>query len=491
MTVATAKSTYLLSAMIILLLFALVIQPVYAAPSPGSSEVDYAGLDAVITSQMSKHSLPGVVVAVIVGDEVTYLKGYGTAGQGRPMTPQTQMFIGSQSKSFTALAIAQLAEAGKLDLDAPLQRYLPWFRVADETASQKITVNHLLHHTSGLSEAGFGIVLPPHTTPEQAVRSLAQARLTAPVGTKHQYFNLGYDVLAYLIEVVSGESYAEYVRGNILVPLGMVASTANSSKVSNLAQGYSRLFGFPIPMHQTVREYEIGAGYIVSTAEDMARYSIAMLNGGMGLVSPEMMQRMFTPGQGAYGMGWIIVDGGAKIYHGGANETFRAEVNLYPTRDRAFVLLTNQGYLIDHYVSAVQLTNSVEAVVLGRKPPQVNQGWSMRWLGWGVGFLCLALIALHTRNFLSLRTWGLRAQDWSVTKRTLNVAVSFLVPTLILIVVFSQFKAFFGNRFNLLTNIVYMPRGLPDVFFLLFLVGTLPDYIQGVIKLTLWRKSSA
>jgi CubicO group peptidase (beta-lactamase class C family) len=146
------------------------------------------------------------------------------------MTPQTQMLIGSQSKSFTALAIAQLAEQGKLDLNAPVQTYIPWFRVADETASARITVNHLLHHTSGLSDSGFGVVLPDDATPEQAVRSLAQAQLTAPVGSKHQYFNLGYTTLAYIIELVSGQSYADYVQAHILAPLGMDSSTADPAR---------------------------------------------------------------------------------------------------------------------------------------------------------------------------------------------------------------------------------------------------------------------
>jgi CubicO group peptidase (beta-lactamase class C family) len=400
------------------------------------------------------------------------------------------MFIGSQSKSFTALAIAQLAEQGKLELKSPVQSYIPWFRVADEAASRRITIDHLLHHTSGLSDSGYRVLLSPTATAEQAVRSLSRAQLTAPVGAKHQYFNLGYSVLAYLIEIASGESYADYIQEHIFAPLGMKDSTADPSAVKNLAQGYSRFFGFAIAMRQPVPLYAIGDGYIVSTAEDMARYAVAMQNGGAGLVSAELMRRMFTPGKGSYGMGWIIVDGGAKIYHGGANETFRSEVNLYPRRERAFILLTNQGHLIDHFVSASQLTSNVEAVVLGENPPPISQGWSMRWFGWGMGIVCLALLALHTRNFLALRNWREHAKNMPTAKRVMAVAMSFIIPTMILIVVFSQFRAFYGNRFNLLTNIVYMPSGLPDVFVLLFLVGTLPDYIQGIIKLFSWPKGS-
>ncbi len=464
----------------LVLLVAAMVAPLSTAHA-ASGGIDFAALDAAVAAQMAKHGLPGVALAVVEGDEVVYLKGYGTAGGGRPMTPQTQMFIGSQSKSFTALAIAQLAEQGKLDLAAPVQTYLPWFRVADADASARITVDHLLHHTSGLSGAGYSVLLPDDATLEEAVRSLASAQLTAPVGKKHQYFNLGYDVLAYLVEVVSGESYADYVQTHILTPLGMHDSTADPTAARSLAQGYTRLFGFAVPMAQPVRDYEIGAGYIVSTAEDMARYALAMKNDGGGLVSPAMARRIFTPGDGAYGMGWIIVDGGTKILHGGANETFRTDVNLYPQRDRAFVLLDNQGHQVDHFISAAQLANSVEAVVLGRTPV-TEQGWSVRPLGWALGALVAALVVLHVRNFRALRTWRERARRMTPARRAWDVAVSFIIPTVILIVVFTLVRNFYGNRFNLVTTIAYFRLGLPDIF-ILMLVGTVPDYIQGIIKL--------
>jgi CubicO group peptidase (beta-lactamase class C family) len=470
-----------------LLLFALFSRPAVFAATPPEGSTNFATLDTVITAQMSKHGLPGVALAVIESGEIVYLKGYGSAGMDRAMTPQTPMFIGSQSKSFTALAIAQLADQGKLDLNAPVQTYIPWFRVADEAAARQITLNHLLHHTSGLSDAGYGVLLPLDASLEQAVRSLAQAQITAPVGSKHQYFNTGYSVLAYLIELTSGESYASYIRNHILTPLGMRSTTAAPTTASGVAQGYSRLFGFPLPMRQDIPAYAVGAGYIVSNAEDLARYAIAIQSGGARLVSPEMMKNILTPGVGAYGMGWYIVDNGAKIFHGGANETFRTEVNLYPTRNRAFVLLTNEGYQVDHFISAGQLTASVEAIVLGNPAPPLSQGWSVQWIGWGIGILVLGLIGLHTHNFLALRGWRKRIRTLSPARQVLDVAISFLIPTVILLIVYSQVKAFYGDRFNLLTNLAYLSSGLPDVF-ILMLVGTLPDYLQGILKI-IWRFS--
>lgn len=466
----------------ILSLFIATATPSIAAPAAAQAgQIDFAVLDSAVESQMSRHGLPGVALAVVDGDEVVYLKGYGTAG-AKEMTPQTQMFIGSQSKSFTALAIAQLSEQGRLDLKAPVQAYLPDFKVADEEVSARITVNHLLHHTSGLSESGYSVLLPDNATCQDAVSSLAQAHLTAPVGQKFQYFNVGYDVLTCIIETITGQRYADYLQQNVLDPLGMSHTTANPAQIENLSSGYTRLFGFAVPMKQPVRDFEIGAGYIVSTAEDMARYALAMKNGAVGLVQPATAQAIFTPGLGAYGMGWHIVDGGAKVFHGGANETFHTEVNLYPKRDRAFVLLVNQGHQVDHFIAAGQLTTSVEAVVLGRTPP-VSQGWSVRWIGWGAGILVLGLVVLHTRSFYVLfNGWIERTRRLSPLRKAWEVAFSFLIPTAILIFIISQLKAFYGYRFNLLTTFTYMRLGLPDVF-VLMLIGTLPDYIQGVIKL--------
>jgi len=453
-----------------------------AAAAPGPWRSDIAALDGAVLGQMAKHGLPGVALAVIEGDEVVYLRGYGSAG-ARPMSPETQMFIGSQSKSFTALAVAQLAEHGRLDLGAPIQRYIPWFRVADSEASARITVDHLLHHTSGLSEAGYGVVLPYDASPEQAVRSLAQARLTAPVGATHQYFNLGYDTLAYLVEVVSGEPFAAYLDAHIFRPLGMAHTTAEPAAATDLAQGYTRMFGFAVPMPQVVRRYEVGAGYIVSTAADLARFAQAMLHGGAGLVTPESARRIFTPGPGGYGMGWYISADGANISHGGANETFRTEVNLYPARGRAFVLLVNEGHLVDHFISAAQLAASVEAAVLGEPVPPVEAGWSVRWMGYGFGLFVLALCLLHLWNFRALfRGWPERAGAMGPARRAMDVAISFVIPSVILAVVFSQMQGFFGNRFHLLTTLASFGLAMPDVF-ILMLVGTLPDYAQGLLKL--------
>ena len=463
----------------------MLIVPGAVLAAPVYAPIDLAAIDAYVTAQMAKHGLKGVSLAITQGEETLYLKSYGTAGQGRPMTSQTPMFIGSQSKSFTALAIAQLAEQGLVDVNAPVRTYLPWFAVADEAASAQITVAHLLHHTSGLSDAGFLTILPEDASIEDAVRALKTAQLTAPIGTRQQYFNLGYVVLADIVETVSGQSYADYIQEHIFDPLQMTHTYTDPAlaKQDGLSQGYSRFFGFTVPARQPAPTYELSAGYIISTAEDMTHFTLAMNNDGVyagtRVLSVQWMRELFKPVLG-YGMGWFVTPG--HISHGGANETFKTFVDLYPGRGLGIVLLINQGYMIDHFISAGQLFAGVEALVLGNEPPGVSTGLSVRVIGWGLLTLVLALCTLHVWNIYHLRGWRERARQWSPLKRAWDVAISFIIPTVILIVVFTQVKAFWGDRFNLTYQLRVMFRTLTDIS-ILMIVGSVPDYAQGLIKL--------
>jgi CubicO group peptidase (beta-lactamase class C family) len=222
-----------------------------------------------------------------------------------------------------------------------VRSYIPWFRVADEQASAKLTVRHFVHHASGLSDAGFSVILPDDATLEEAVRSLKDAHLSTPIGARSQYFNLNYAVLALVIEAASGQPYADYITEHIFTPLGMTHSytAVEAARANGLAQGYSRFFGFVVPMTQPHRGYELSDGYLISTAEDMARFVIAMNNQGQlgeaRVLSPEWMQRLYTPRQQAgfpYAMGWFVDDISRipRIHHGGANETFKTFMQ--PTR---------------------------------------------------------------------------------------------------------------------------------------------------------------
>jgi CubicO group peptidase (beta-lactamase class C family) len=153
-----------------------------ASATTAPNSASYDEVDAYVQRQIDHLRIPGASLAIVEGDELVHLRGFGLAAPGGAApSPQTPFFIGSLTKSITALAVMQLAEAGKVNLDAPVQQYLPWFRVADPQASAQISVRHLLNQTSGFSESSGRIPLSdfdqsPGAT-ERQVRALSTLAL--------------------------------------------------------------------------------------------------------------------------------------------------------------------------------------------------------------------------------------------------------------------------------------------------------------------------
>src|SRR6266540_4335097 len=216
------------------------------APSPRASP-DFAAIDAYVESQMREQRIPGLALGIVQGDQIVHLKGFGVADpSGRAVTPQTPFQIASISKSFTALAVVQLVEAGKVDLDAPVQRYLPWFRVADPDASARITVRHLLTHTSGLRDQSeeFTSRDASDGALEKAVRALRTVPSAQPGGQAFQYANINYSVLGLIVQTVAGQSYEDYVQAHVLAPLEMTDSYTSplEARRHGLATGHRYWF---------------------------------------------------------------------------------------------------------------------------------------------------------------------------------------------------------------------------------------------------------
>ena len=158
------------------------VQPAFAQAAPAN----FDAIDEYISTKMEELRIPGAALVIVQDDQIVHLKGFGVAdGSGRPVTPQTPFFTGSTGKSFTALAIMQLVEAGKIKLDAPVQTYLPWFRVADANAnaSQIITVRHLLNMMIGITRSIGQEQLANTDLSDSAiennVRALAEVKLNA------------------------------------------------------------------------------------------------------------------------------------------------------------------------------------------------------------------------------------------------------------------------------------------------------------------------
>ncbi len=204
-----------------------------AGPGP-----DFAAIDAYVEAEMRANRVPGVGLAIVHGSQIVHVRGFGDDGAGQPVTPQTSFLLGSMSKAFTALAVMQLAEQGRIDLDAPVQRYLPWFQVADAGASPLITVRHALHHTTGLATRTAASEAPLSIAAH--VRALAGATLAHPPGAMHEYASPNYLVLGAIIEQVAGQPYADYIEQQIFAPLAMQRSftTQEAAMQRGMATGH-------------------------------------------------------------------------------------------------------------------------------------------------------------------------------------------------------------------------------------------------------------
>ena len=322
---------------------------------------DFGTIDAYIAAQMKEIGLPGLALGIVQDDQIVYLQGYGRADPtGRAVTAQTPFRLASLAKPVTALAIMQLVEAGKVELDAPVQRYLPYFQLADEDAAASLTVRHLLNQTSGLSRLTGDEQFPSQAalawTPEQRVRELRDNVPTDPVGTTYQYSNVNYVILALIVEAAAGQPFERYVQEQIFTPLAMRHATYDqpAAPPPAIATGYAQWFGMPVANDLPFPRSSGGHGGLIASAEDMTHFMIAQLNGGrygkVTVLSPAGIAAMHTPptdvNDTAYAMGWEVQPdhGRSLITHNGDYGGFHADMTL--TSDGwGIVVMTNANSL--------------------------------------------------------------------------------------------------------------------------------------------------
>ncbi len=387
------------------------------------SQVSIDAIEAYLQKHIQRLRLPGLALAIVEGDRIVHLSGFGRAqpGGGAP-TPTTPFFIGSTGKSITALAVMQLVETGRVDLDAPLQHYLPWFRVADPQSSAAITVRHLLNQSSGIPTtpgwADLANFDPRPDAAERQARALSACKLPHPPGSTFQYSNTNYNLLGLVIEAASGESYADYIQEHIFDPLGMTHSYTDPAAASGdgLAVGHQSWFGFPVPiLHASVPRGSLPSGQHISCAKDMACYLLVHLNEGRygeaTILSPESIAELHRPAisaptlgtPGWYAMGWYVEGQGSEkvIAHTGMIPTFYTYMALLPESKRGVVLLVNANHFTGQ-LTLGEVGAGVTAILAGRQAPPIRFGaipWAVRSLLL-VPLLQLAGVALTLRRFL-------------------------------------------------------------------------------------------
>ena len=364
------------------------VQPAFAQVAPA----DYDAVDAYISAKMEELRIPGAALVIVQDDQIVHQKGFGVAdGSGRLVTPQTPFFTGSTGKSITALAIMQLVEAGKIKLEAPVQTYLPWFRVADANASQIITVRQLLNMLSGIPRSIGQEQLANDDLSDSAiennVRALAEVELIASPGEHFEYSNANYVTLGMIIQAVTGQSYETYIREHIFQPLDMQNSFASKTEAEQdgLAVGYQKWFGIPVASPDLpFSRGSLPAGQLNMSAEDFGHYLIAQLNDGsyqgVSLLSPAGMAEIHQPPDNtlgvttSYGMGWEVqhFQDVQVLAHDGAVPGYTTAMFLVPEKNMAIAMVMNTyNPMVGFRVS--RMPANVLRMLLGQDTIQVNE----------------------------------------------------------------------------------------------------------------------
>jgi CubicO group peptidase (beta-lactamase class C family) len=321
---------------------------VLAAP-PVGAQTALDSADRYVRAELVRQRIPGLSVAVLRGDSVLLARGYGWANLELqvPASDSTIYQSGSVGKQFTAAAIVTLVREGKIGLDDPIRTYL---REAP-SSWRKVTIRHLLTHTSGIPDYTEDLVdFRRDYSEEQLARLYAKLPLEFQPGTTWSYSNTGYALLGFIIRRVTGQFYGDYLRERVFQPLGMRTARVISERdlVSNRAAGYQLVDGevknqdWVSPSLNTTAD---GALYL--TVRDLARWAIglnhARVPDSAGLAMSWTPVRLNDGGTFTYGFGWGVDDqrGHLRIGHGGSWQGFRAAINRYPDFDLTVIALAN------------------------------------------------------------------------------------------------------------------------------------------------------
>ncbi|MEJ7848774.1 MAG: serine hydrolase domain-containing protein [Pyrinomonadaceae bacterium] len=314
--------------------------------APANADV----IDDLVRSQLIERHIPGAAVAVVKNGRVVKMKGYGLASVefNVPVTTETVFEIGSVSKQMTAAGIMLLVEDGKVNLDEKISKYLP----NTPEAWKNVSVRNLLTHTSGIKNYSSldGFELSNRLKVDGFIKLLSPHPLEFEPGERNIYSNSGFNLLAFIIESASGKSYIDFMKTRIFKPLGMAKTTDRDPDfiIINRAAGYEWRVDKLTGRDGSLTDLR-GAGSIVSTISDMAKWEAALRNDTLlKKASKNEMWKQFVFNDGKpspYGFGWRISDvrGHKLVAHSGQTAGFGASISRFIDDDLSVIALTNLG----------------------------------------------------------------------------------------------------------------------------------------------------
>jgi CubicO group peptidase (beta-lactamase class C family) len=474
-----------------------------AASEKSTIQSKYSDIDKYIEQIQEKEEIPGIAIAIVQGSEILYCNAYGVTSvdSGQPLTTDTLFDLASLTKSFTALGVLLMEDSGLIDIDQPLQKYLPDFQIADARGAD-ITTRHLLNQTSGIPSI-FSEILIFNDSYEEMLASLANLRLNNDPGTAFEYADLNYCLLGALIERVSGKTYEEYMDYAVFTPLGMKHTTVDPEKAKLLgkADGHQPMYGKVVVRNIPSMKSARAAGWVMSCAEDMGKWLLVNLNRGVldgkQVIPADDIDELHSTAilykdngeQMAYGMGWSISCNTDILYHFHCGDTpnFTGDMLLLPDHDTGIAVLVNgQVSNISHSIAA-----EIANIQLGLDLTAINVPWWAHWkaldtLATGILFSVIGLFIV-----LIMYLWWL-ARQFNNGKRCFfrsNIAgpcppawqtVLYLLPVTIFALIFIGGNIVLNTLYgyNIFEAFALFGNGAPP--------GLYFSGISSIVILTLW-----
>jgi CubicO group peptidase (beta-lactamase class C family) len=336
-----------------------------------------ARLDSLINNRLSAVA-PGCAVLVAKNGQIVYEKGFGQASLelNVPMKPDMVFKIGSITKQYTAIAILQLVEEGKISLQDSIQKFIKNFPSKGHT----ITIENLLTHTSGIIDYESLDVHIPYSyriefPPKQIVDSLGHHALVFTPGSKFSYCNSNYFLLGYIIEMVTGQSYAAYMQQHVFTPMGLTNTYYDDEKqvIPNRVDGYAKWQGDKYEKADYIAMSQVyAAGALMSNVEDMFKWHQVLY--ACKLVRKAMLKKAFTPFQltdgtfSNYGFGWFIKElaGSKTIEHSGGIDGFQSDEIYFPKENVFIAALYNSLNEGGDDESFLYLSNDIATLAIGK-----------------------------------------------------------------------------------------------------------------------------
>ena len=341
--------------LIILILFSGSVTQSYALPDDKSMAIQGLLDDACRIS-----GVPGMSISILADEQEFYFSsGFANEEERLSASENTLYELASVSKAFTGMGILLLEEQGLLSMNDSIQQYLPWLTLTyqgEHIDMKNVTLNNFLYHTSGLTNDMHIYKIPQGNTPDmlqKTVETLVDAELAFMPSEKYEYGTVNYDVLGLVIEIVSGQSYEDFMRIQVFQPLGLQQTYVykeDASATGQLAQGYRSSFFKTTPYNAPDYAGNKPAGYLISCTKDMARWMGIQMGSVQDI--PENFHQIIQKShkgdtsvppvnQMYYAAGWFVNADQTIIEHSGSNPNFSTEVAILPNEQVAICLLTN------------------------------------------------------------------------------------------------------------------------------------------------------